>query len=552
MQKTFNILLVIISFQFYNSVFYENYRDIVKANEFYSNLNNNININIRVVPADSKIYFDGKLQESGLINTTLGKHRLTIQKEGYQTAENYINVDKNSTEFEFVLIQVDLIETQITSVPDGAQIFIDGLLKGITNKKLFLFPGSYSLRLIKQGYIDKEEKLLINKNSNNFIFNLEKYSGILNLITVPNSAKININKEQISQNYLEIPPGIYKIEVSDSGYYDYSEIIEIELGKTITKRVELLPKVGNLQFSISPLESAIKLTKNGQLVDSWDGMKILKNLKTGDYEINAEAKGFISETRKIKIIEKQTTQLEINLKKDTINATITINYINSSIIEQNLIFVEGGTFMMGNKNGQDDEIPLHTVSLNSFFISKYEITQKEWCEIMKLNPSSFINDNLPVESVSWENVQEYIKLLNKITNKKYRLPTEAEWEYAAKGGKNEMKYPFAGGYNVNEVAWYYGNSEKMTHSIGTKKSNNIGLFDMSGNVKEWCQDNYKDDFYKVSSQNNPIGPTYGIYKVIRGGSWNCFGDNCRISDRDYEKYDKISNEIGFRLVLDAE
>jgi formylglycine-generating enzyme required for sulfatase activity len=230
-----------------------------------------------------------------------------------------------------------------------------------------------------------------------------------------------------------------------------------------------------------------------------------------------------------------------------------------------MVFVEGGTFQMGSTNGAGDERPVHAVTVKSFYMGKYEVTQKEWVAIMGSNPSSFKGDNLPVERVSWNEAVEYC---NKLSLKEgltpayrgsvdslvcnfnasgYRLPTEAEWEYAAKGGnKDYISYEYSGGKGVDGVAWYSGNSGNKTHPVGTKQPNSLGLYDMSGNVWEWCWD-WKGN-YSSGSQTNPVGASSGAYRVSRGGSWYNGAAGVRSALRfDYTPSGR-NNALGFRLV----
>ena len=212
-----------------------------------------------------------------------------------------------------------------------------------------------------------------------------------------------------------------------------------------------------------------------------------------------------------------------------------------------MVLVKGGIFQMGDANGESDEKPVHSVSLNNFYMGKTEVTQAQWQAIMGSNPSSFKNcDQCPVESVSWNDVQEFIKKLNAKTGKTYRLPTEAEWEYAARGGKSST-YTYAGSNTVDEVAWYSSNSGSKTHPVGEKKANELGLYDMSGNVWEWCQDWYADDYYAKSPSSNPPGPTTGSGRVCRGGSWYYYPAVLRVALR-YGYAPSFRNySIGFRL-----
>ncbi len=216
-----------------------------------------------------------------------------------------------------------------------------------------------------------------------------------------------------------------------------------------------------------------------------------------------------------------------------------------------MVFVEGGIFQMGSNSGGSDEKPVHTVRIKSFYIGKYEVTQKQWREVMEKNPSRFSGcDNCPVENVSWNDVQEFISKLNAKTGMNYRLPTEAEWEYAARGGNKSRWYKYSGSNKVGDVAWYYENSEKKTHAIGFRQSNELGIYDMSGNVWEWCSDKYSHIYYKVTPVDNPKGPYTSDYKVLRGGSWFNNEDSCRTANRNRLTTDFSYFNIGFRLASD--
>ena len=217
----------------------------------------------------------------------------------------------------------------------------------------------------------------------------------------------------------------------------------------------------------------------------------------------------------------------------------------------NMIKVDGGTFTMGATSEQvnpfDDEKPTHQVTLSSYYIGETEVTQVLWTAVMGNNPSYFKGDNLPVEQVSWEDCQTFIGKLNGLTGKRFRLPTEAEWEYAARGGNRSNHTQYSGGSMIDDVAWYYGNSGSKTHSVKTKKPNELGLYDMSGNVWEWCQD-WKGS-YSSNAQTNPTGPDSGSGRVFRGGSWFNGDRNCRSSNRDYGSPGNRLSRLGLRLAL---
>ncbi len=232
---------------------------------------------------------------------------------------------------------------------------------------------------------------------------------------------------------------------------------------------------------------------------------------------------------------------------------IEIESINVKGIIFNMIKVEGGTFIMGATEEQvqdanSDEIPAHQVTLSDFRIGQTEVTQALWLAVMGSNPSNNTgNLNYPVESVTWNDCQAFISKLNELTGKNFRLPTEAEWEFAARGGIYSEGFLYAGSDNINEVAWHINNSGGITHAVATKAPNELGLYDMTGNVCEWCQDYYGG--YSAEPQINPTGPTSGSNRVLRSGSYrgNVEGDY-RVSFRYSYPPTQVYIGLGLRLV----
>ena len=215
-----------------------------------------------------------------------------------------------------------------------------------------------------------------------------------------------------------------------------------------------------------------------------------------------------------------------------------------------MVNVQGGTFTMGCTKEQDgdcysDEKPAHEVTLSDFRIGKYPVTQKLWKAVTGNNPSHFKGNDLPVENVFWDDCQAFIKKLNDLTGQQYRLPTEAEWDYAARGGRLSKGYKYAGSNNMDEAGWYNGNSNGKTHPVGQKKPNELGLYDMSGNVWEWCSDRYGR--YKAGAVRNPLGPDSGGIRVYRGGSWNGYARYSRAATRGNSAPTARRNLLGFRL-----
>ena len=273
---------------------------------------------------------------------------------------------------------------------------------------------------------------------------------------------------------------------------------------------------------------------------------------------------------------------EIQLSKpdhETIIDTITVDENNKQfnytlIIKQVMVFVKGGTFQMGDTfvDGDDDEKPVHEVTVSDFYIGKYEVTNAQFCKFLNEKGNQQEGDKLwldiesqycliekrdqqyaakagyenhPVIEVTWYGARAYCQWAGG------RLPTEAEWEYACRGGSRSAHYKYSGSNNVHDVAWYRSNSGRRTHLVGTKQPNELGLYDMSGNVWEWCADWYDKEYYSKSPKQNPEGPASGSSRVLRGGSWDSSAGSCRVANRDGGDPDFSDYDVGFRVVQDS-
>ncbi len=226
--------------------------------------------------------------------------------------------------------------------------------------------------------------------------------------------------------------------------------------------------------------------------------------------------------------------------------SITVNGVTFKMVK-----VEGGTFMMGapitDSEAYSNELPQHCVTLSEYYIAETEVTQALWQAVMGSNPSHFKFPDRPVEEISWNDCKTFIEKLNQLTDKQFRLPTEAEWEYAARGGGNSHGYKFSGSDNVDDVAWYTDNCGGETHAVKTKAANELGLYDMTGNVLEWCSDWMAA--YTADTVSNPQGPAAGFKRVLRGGSLYNDARRLRVTRRSEYNPTFTDYSVGFRLAL---
>ena len=341
----------------------------------------------------------------------------------------------------------------------------------------------------------------------------------------------------------------------------------------------VLTLVGNTQqqaqqsqtLSIRYSPSTATVLVDNKMVNGSNGVA-QTTLPVGQHSYIVACNGYESEEGMVKLKASAPSNLQITLTKEamatqqsTVNQPIVVqqpvaqtpvtNRDNITIpvkdgISIDLVRVEAGTFTMGAtpemENPKDWEKPTHQVTLtNDYYIGKYEVTQALWQAVMGNNPSYFKGDNLPVEMVGWDDCQEFLSKLNSITGKTFRLPTEAEWEYAARGGNKSRGYQYSGSNNLSDVAWYEDNCGEKTHAVGTKQPNELGIYDMSGNVWEWCQDWFGE--YSSSSQTNPTGANSGSGRVRRGGCWGTWV--CCSSSRGVLEPNDRYDFLGLRVVL---
>ncbi len=306
--------------------------------------------------------------------------------------------------------------------------------------------------------------------------------------------------------------------------------------------------LGNISMDMQKLVMWMMQPKRKARPQSVD--EILTKLSITETEIRSFSKQNNEETVLIDSTpnDEETILADSDNNDNPQNSSQTLSPVIKDLIN-NMVSVEGGTFMMGRKIKwyEDSDEDEHEVSLSSYSINKYQVTQKEWIAIMKYNPSKIKGDDKPVTNVSWDDCMSFIHKLNTITGMKFRLPTEAEWEYASRGGNLTKGYKYAGSNTSDAVSWTLWNSNDITHEVGSKKPNELGLYDMCGNVWEWCQDYY--GAYVTTNKDNPCGPTKGASRVMRGGCYFMDHNNCTVYTRGKNSPEQKQLHTGFRLSL---
>ena len=456
----------------------------------------------------------------------------------------------------------------ISAQPKDAKVTVDGVLQESSSDGEYsaMLPyGTHTYKVEAGGYISKSGSFSVSCGDMAPI-NVCLVSALATVsVTCPTPAvSLYVDKKFVGNVPWSgsLKEGMHLIEAKKNGYRSQQKTILLSQQQKLDVGFgELVAILGNLSVNYKSFGADVYVDgkKLGQ------SPRIFNSLLVGNHQVEVRKDGYTTDKKSVTISEGQTMSISGTLASNT--ASSSNGYASSSSVSSggneisipvkngitiDMVKVEAGTFMMGATsemmNPEDDEKPVHQVTLtNDYYMGKYEVTQALWQAVMGSNPSYFKGDNLPVEQVSWNDCQEFISKLNGLTGKKFRLPTEAEWEYAARGGKKSRSYQYSGSSNISDAAWYDGNSGSKTHPVGMKQANELGIYDMRGNVWEWCQDWYGS--YVSSPQTNPIGVESGAARVGRGGSWCYDARDCRSSYRSFAIPDGGSSVLGFRLDL---
>ena len=457
----------------------------------------------------------------------------------------------------------------ITVLPKTAMLWIDGVPQEVSSDgeySAMLAYGSHTYKVEAGGYISKSGNFTIGKGDMIPIsVSLVSALATLNVSCPTPAVSLYVDKKSVGSLPWNgnLKEGMHLLEVRKDGYRSQQKTIQLAQQQKLDVAFDALSAIqGNLSVNFKPFGSDVYVdgVKVGQSPRVFNGFLV------GNHNVEIRKSGYTTSRQTVTISEGQTASISGSLTSsasssnaNTLSSSgssssgnvITIHVKDGVNIE--MVKVEAGSFNMGAtpemENPYDWEKPVHRVTLtNNYYIGKYEVTQALWQAVMGSNPSGFKGDNLPVETVSWNDCLDFISKLNVMTGKRFRLPTEAEWEYAARGGKKSRGYKYSGSNTLDDVAWYNYNSSSKTHAVGTKQPNELGIYDMAGNVREWCQDWHGS--YSSSPQTNPTGAVSGLNRVDRGGGWldDPYG-YCRTYSRGISAPDFRYSTCGLRLVL---
>ena len=506
-------------------------------------------INVSTTPEQgAKVFVNGEyLGLSPIKSDKLksGSHTVMVMKDMFKMTEKSFVVNDGQTTNATLNMSANFVNVTINTDADS-DIYVDEEYKGKGKWTGRVSEGLHNVEARKQNHRSSKTSvdLVLGENKTIALEAPQPISGSIDVNTSPMGATIYIDGKSYgtTPNYInEILIGTHTLKLEKAGCASITKTITIKENETLTINEKL--QTGK--------EIVIKTDNSGDKVyvdNNYIGLSpVTITVTFGSHTIKAERDGkYVSKTITVETQNLASPKNEYMLTFSS-NETFTVNGVSFTMIK-----VEGGTFQMGATSEQggdayDDEKPVHSVTLSGYYIGETEVTQELWQAVMGTNPSYFKGSQKPVEEVSWKDCKKFIKKLNRLTGKNFRLPTEAEWEYAARGGNKSKGYKYSGSNTIGNVAWYRDNSSSKTHDVKTKTPNELGIYDMSGNVWESCEDWYGN--YSSGSQTNPTGPSTGSHRVYRGGGWSSHATGCRVSYRSYYNPGRRHNSLGLRLCL---
>ena len=503
----------------------------------------------QLTPKDAVVELEGQM-----LNTTdgiasklmdFGTYNYRVQAPNYSTEAGTITInDAYNKHIVNINLKPNFSVVKLI-VDNDAEIWINGERKGIGSWTGELGAGTYIFETKKNSYNSTFSKYKIVANAETQIIHLDSpkpiYGGV-DFDSTPGMADIYIDGQKVGQTPMiksDLLIGEHQYRISREGFADTQGTIIIQEGETL----HISTILNNVtQIFVNSSNPDAELYIDGVEQGNAHGYK---NISYGKHEILLKAKNW----------HEYKTTIEVNNPNQSFDfpmvmdnpsrRTITVNHKKLGPVSFDMVYVEGGSFIMGGSTY--GKVP---VTLGSFYIGETEVTQKLWEAVMGNNPSKFKGNMRPVERVSWNDCKKFLAKLKKLTGLNFRLLTEAEWEFAASGGNKSHGYLYSGSNSFFDTIWFEENSGGCTHNVKTKGPNELGLYDMSGNVEEWVEDFWLLKF-PTSKQYNPKGPLYGKNHVIRGGAWDLQDSRGYIrGSRSHDSPRYKAEDLGFRLALD--
>lgn len=486
-------------------------------------------------------------------NLKSGTYRFKFIHDRYAPRIEQVTVSDGETAELSVDMSPNFATLTINSLK-GALITVNGNKAGYGTVTQELVEGIYDIKASLSHHRTASRQVEISANTPlSITLSPTPIYGSIDVTSTPFDAEVSIDGKIYGKTPLTIPhilEGEYDVVLSKPGYATVTQHVTVTEGQTESLSATL-PRGRRVNFSGA---NDAQLYIDGSLVGT---LPYSHSVTFGSHAIRIK-RGTETSEKKLNVTQ-GSGEIDFSISfsigaftpKWAADATANQQTILSKLVS-NLVKVEGGTFVMGateeqGADAQKGEKPAHQVTLSDFYICKYEVTQAEWEAVMGHNPSKFVGENYPVEQVSWTDCCDFIAKLNRLTGLNFAMPTEAQWEYAARGGKQSRGYKYSGSSNSNNTAWHSANSGGKTHPVGTKSPNELGIYDMSGNVYEWCSDWFGN--YSNEATTNPTGSKNGFYRVNRGGSWFNSDKFCRVSYRICNTSDNRYDNLGLRLCI---
>ena len=492
-------------------------------------------------------------------NIPSGTYTLTLMKSAHTPYEQSVTVVGGEVTQVNASLDSRLARVTINSLP-GAVITINGENKGTTTFSGDLVANTYDIEASLAGHKTVTKQInVVAKVPQTIELKPTPIYGTLDVMSTPYNATVTVDGKNVGTTPLTLDNlliGSHTVTISMQGYTQHSETVTITENEPVTINARLQ---NGRSVTITTGKSGDAVYVDGTYVGV---TPVTTELSFGSHELRATRNedGKVIETSENITVSQGAGTLIFNLQLKSKSGSLSPRWSSSATAEQrrilgalidNMVAVKGGRFEMGATSEQgveydSDERPTHWVTLSDYHIGKYEVTQEEWQAVMGNNPSYYKGNKKPVEQVSWNDCDEFIRRLNALTGIEFMLPTEAQWEYAARGGNMSKGYKYSGSNDIGRVA-YYNKSSGGPTTVGSKQPNELGLYDMSGNVWEWCSDAWYS--YGSSSATDPKHKgKKGSNRVYRGGCWNSSARYCRVSNRDYNSPGDSDYDLGLRLV----